>query len=76
MLLAVETALETLSDAGTRNVPRHQLAEQFRKIADSVWRWYVPPEQQAGRDLYRSMIEKLRNVPEGPAGHHSRHRPL
>jgi hypothetical protein len=65
MLLAVETALETLSDAGRRNVPRDQLIEQFRKMADAVWRWYVPPEQQVGRGLYRSIIEKLRNIPEG-----------
>jgi hypothetical protein len=68
MLLAVETALETLSDAGKRNVPREQLIDQFRKMANSVWRWYVPPEQQVGRSLYQSMIEKLRNVPEGPVG--------
>lgn len=68
MLLAVETALETLSDAGRRNVPRDQLIARFEKMADSVWRWYVPPEQQVGRNLYRSIIEKLRNIPEGPVG--------
>src|SRR5713101_9852475 len=52
MLQAVETALETLSDAGRHNVPRHQLIEQFRKMADSLNRWYLPPEQQVGRSLY------------------------
>ena len=36
MLLAVETALETLSDAGKRNVPRDRLIEQFTKMADSI----------------------------------------
>lgn len=68
LLLAVETAIETLSAAGRRNVARDQLIEQFRKMADSVWRWYVPPEQQVGRGLYQSIIEKLRNVPAGPVG--------
>jgi hypothetical protein len=68
MLLAVETAIETLSDAGRRNIPRDQLIEQFRKLADALWRWYVPPEQQVGRAVYRSIIEKLRNIPEGPVG--------
>ena len=58
MLLAVETAMETLSEAGNRNVPRDQMIEQFRKMADSVWRWYVPPEKQVGRELYRSIIDK------------------
>jgi hypothetical protein len=68
MLLAVDTALETLSDAGRRNVPRHQLVDQFRKMADSVWRWYIPLEQQVGRDLYLSIAGKLTNLAEGPAG--------
>jgi hypothetical protein len=68
MLLAVETALETLSDAGARNVPRHELIQQFRRMGDAVWRWYVPPEQQIGRNLYRSLAEKLQNIPEAPAG--------
>jgi hypothetical protein len=68
MLLAVETTLETLLDAGRRNVPRDQLMEQFRKMADSVWRWYIPPEQQVGRGLYQSIAEKLRNLPAGPVG--------
>jgi hypothetical protein len=68
MLLAVETALETLSDAGRRNVSRDRLIEQFRKMADSVRRWYVPPEQQVGRSLYQSIIEKLMNLSEGEVG--------
>jgi hypothetical protein len=68
MLLAVETALETLSDAGGRNVPRHELIQQFRRMGDVVWRWYVPPEQQIGRNLYRSLADKLQNIPEGPVG--------
>ncbi len=68
MLLAVETAIETLSDAGRRNVPRDQLIAQFRKMADSLNHWYVPPEQQVGRGLYQSIAGKLMNLPEVQAG--------
>src|SRR4051794_32476598 len=67
-LLAVENTIEALSDAGKRNVGRDQLIEQFRKMADSVWRWYVPPEQQVGRDLYRSISDKLKQLPNEPLG--------
>jgi hypothetical protein len=68
MLLAVETTLETLFDAGRRNVPRDQLIGQFRAMADSVRRWYLPYEQQVGLGLYRSIIGKLTNLPAGQAG--------
>ena len=68
MLLAVETALETLAEAGRHNVPRDQLIEQFRKMADPLGRWYVPPEQQVARGLYQSLIGKLLNLPRIPAG--------
>jgi len=64
MLLAVETTLETLSDAGRRNVPRDQLITQFKKMADSLRRWYLPPEQQVGLSIYQSMIGKLMNLPD------------
>lgn len=68
MLLAVETARETLFDAGRRNVPRNQLIDQFRKLTDSVSRWYLPPEQQIGRGLYQSILGKLKNLPEEDVG--------
>ena len=68
MLLAVETALDTLSDAGRRNVPRHQLTEQFRKMAESLNRWYLPPEQQVGGLVYQSIMGKLLNLPEQEPG--------
>ena len=64
MLLAVETTLETLSDAGRRNIPRTQLIDQFKKMADSLRRWYLPPEQQVGLRVYQSMIGKLMNLPD------------
>jgi hypothetical protein len=68
MLQAVEATLEMLSDAGAHNVPRGQLVEQFRKMADSVNHWYLPQEQQVGRSLYQSIVGKLMNLPEGPIG--------
>jgi len=68
MLLALENAIEALSDAGRRNVPRSQLIEQFRKMADSMTRWYLPQEQQIGRGLYQSVKGKLMNLPEGELG--------
>ncbi len=64
MLLAVDTTLETLSEAGRRNIPRDQLIAEFKKMADSLHRWYLPPEQQVGLGLYQSMIGKLMNLPE------------
>jgi hypothetical protein len=65
MLLALETTLEILSDAGRRNVPQDQLIGQFKKLADPVRRGYLLPEQRVGLDLYQSMIGKLLNLP-GP----------
>jgi hypothetical protein len=68
MLLAVETTLEALSDAGRHNVPRDQLIEHFKKMADSVRHWYLPAEQQIGVGLYQSMVGKLVNLPDEPLG--------
>jgi hypothetical protein len=68
MLLAIETTLETLSDAGNRNVPRGQLIDQFRKLAASVRRWYLPSEQQVGLALYQSIVGKLMSLPAGQLG--------
>ena len=68
MLQAVETALEMLSDAGRHNVARDQLIRQFRRMADSLNHWYLPPEQQVGRSLYQSIIGRLLNLPEVQIG--------
>ena len=71
MLLAVEMSLETLLDAGNPNlprVPRDQLVKQFRLMAESARRWYLPPEQHVGLGLYRSMIGKLMNLPKRQVG--------
>jgi hypothetical protein len=65
MLLAVETALEKLSDVGRQGTLRRQLLEQFKSMADSVSsRWYLPPEQQIGLRVYQSIIGELVNLPE------------
>ena len=67
-LAAVEMAMEMLSDAGRRNVPRDQLIEQFKKMMKSVSHWYLPPEQQVGSSVYQSLVGKLINLPEEPVG--------
>jgi len=68
MLLAVDTTLETLFDAGRRNIPRDQLIAEFKKMADSLRRWYLSPEQRVGLGLYQSIIGKLMNMPDAPFG--------
>lgn len=68
MLLAVETTLELLMDAGRRNIPRDQLIAQFQRIASSMNRGYLSPEQQVGRALYQSITGKLINLPQGELG--------
>src|SRR5205814_7480746 len=68
MLQAVELARAVLSEAGKHNMPRGQLIEQFRQLADSVDHWYLPPEQQVGRTLYQSIIGKLVNIPNLQCG--------
>jgi hypothetical protein len=68
MLFAVETALETLSNAGRRNVAKDQLIEQFTKMAESLDRGYLPPEQRIGRSLYVSIAEKLSALPSPTLG--------
>jgi hypothetical protein len=37
-------------------------------MADSSRRWYLPAEQQIGAELYQSMVGKLMNLPDEPAG--------
>ncbi len=68
MLFAVETALETLSDAGRRNLVKDQLIGQFRRMADSLDRGYLPPEQRIGRGLYVSIAERLSALPDPQLG--------
>jgi hypothetical protein len=68
MLLAIDSASAALSEAGKHNYPRGQLVEQFRKLVDSASGWYLFPEQQVGRDLFESIIGKLKNLPQGDLG--------
>jgi hypothetical protein len=68
LLAAVETTLDLLSGAGRHNVPRNLLIGQFRAVVDSLSRWYLPPEQQVGLNLYQSVIQRLMNLPEGEVG--------
>jgi len=64
LLLAVETALETLSDAGRRNVSKDQLIAQFKKMSDFVSRRYLFREQKIGLSVYQSIIGKLIDLQE------------
>ena len=68
MLQAVETAVALLSNAGGHNTTRRQLVEEFQTLADSLNHWYLPTEQQVGRDLYQSIVGKLLNLPEPQFG--------
>jgi hypothetical protein len=68
LLAAVETTLDLFSGAGRHNVPRSLLIGQFRVVADSLSRWYLPSEQQVGLNLYQSVIQKLISLPEGEVG--------
>jgi hypothetical protein len=68
MLLAIETALEIIMDAGKRNILREQLIRQFTRMADLMNRGYLSPEQQIGRGLYQSIAGKLLNLPPPEVG--------
>jgi len=68
MLAAVENAIDMLADAGNRNVPRTQLIDRFKKLSDSLSRWYLSQDQQIGRGVYLSIVGKLVDLPEEPIG--------
>jgi hypothetical protein len=68
MLLAIDSASAALSEAGKHNYPRSQVVEQFRKLVDSASGGYLFPEQQVGRELFESIIGKLKNLPQGELG--------
>jgi hypothetical protein len=68
MLQAVELTREILAEAGRHNVPRDQLVKQFWTMADSLNHWYLPPEQQVGSALYKTVAEKLMNLPQQQVG--------
>lgn len=66
MLLAAETAIDILSDAGKHNVPPGWLTGQFRRL--SLSHFYLLPEQEVGRTVYESILAKLTNLPDAPLG--------
>ena len=45
-----------------------QLVKQFWTMAASLNHWYLPPEQQVGGTLYKSVAEKLMNLPQQQVG--------
>jgi hypothetical protein len=38
---------------------------QFKKMTDSLHRWYLPAEQQIGLRVYQPILGKLMNMPGG-----------
>jgi len=68
MLAAVENAIDMLADAGNRNMPRALLIDRFKKLSDSLSRWYLSQDQQIGRGVYLSIVGKLVDLPEEPLG--------
>lgn len=68
LLVAVETSLEMLIEAGQQNVPRAQIISQFQRLATSTRRSYLPPEQSVGLRIYQPLIGKLLNLPPAELG--------
>ena len=68
VLLAVETALEALSYAGRQSLSRYELIVQFKKMTDSLHRWYLPQEQQIGLRVYQPILGELMNMPRRQDG--------
>ncbi|MFN0101589.1 MAG: hypothetical protein ACKV2U_05795 [Bryobacteraceae bacterium] len=68
MLQAVETSLAMIADAGRHNVSRGRMIADFKRMADSVHRWYLPQEQQIGFRVYQPIVRKLINLPEEQLG--------
>jgi hypothetical protein len=68
LLQAVETSLEMIADAGRHNVSRSRMIADFKRMSESVRRWYLPQEQQVGARVYQPIVGKLINLAEGPLG--------
>jgi hypothetical protein len=67
-LLAVETALEELANGGRQGASLYQLIVQFKKMTDSLYRWYLPPEQQIGLRIYEPILGTLMHMPKAKEG--------
>ena len=46
-----------IADAGRHNPSRRRMLADFKRTAESVHRWYLPEEQQAGFRVYQSIVE-------------------
>jgi hypothetical protein len=68
LLQAVETSLEMIADAGRHNISRSRMVADFKRMSESVRRWYLPQEQQVGARVYQRIVGKLINLQEGPPG--------
>jgi hypothetical protein len=68
LLQAVEASLDMIAAAGRHNTSRSRMIADFKRMADSVHRWYLPEEQQTGFRVYQSIVGKLTNMVDGPVG--------
>jgi len=68
MMQAVENSLEMIADAGRHNISRARMIADFKRMAVSTGRWYVPQEQRVGARVYQSIVEKLINLQESQLG--------
>jgi len=67
-LLALDTKLDRLSNAGRFDITRGQLIREFERMADSRSRGYLLPEQDPGREAYREIVGTLMNLEKGRQG--------
>lgn len=68
LLQAVETSLDMIAEAGRHNVSRSRMIADFKRMSESVRRWYLPQELQVGARVYQPIVGKLINLQEGPLG--------
>lgn len=67
-LLALDTTLDRLSNAGRFNITRGQLIREFERMVDSRSRGSLLPEQDSGREIYQEMVGTLMNLEKGRQG--------
>jgi hypothetical protein len=67
-LLALDTTLNTLSEATRLDVSIDQIIREFTRMADSLRHQYLFPEQESAREIYQDIAGKLINLAKIPSG--------
>jgi len=67
-LLAVETSLEALTEAERQGASRYDLIVRFKRMTESLHRWYLGPELQIGLRVYQPILGQLVNMQKGKEG--------